>query len=76
MKMKMLKPKANLQVRKPDGSLLAADWETVTLNAYWLRRISEGDLEVREVTELAPTVAETEQAASNTPAAKTVKVEK
>ncbi|EOY1407150.1 DUF2635 domain-containing protein [Yersinia enterocolitica] len=72
----MLKPKANLQVRKPDGSLLAADWETVTLNAYWLRRISEGDLEVREVTELAPTVAETEQAASNTPAAKTVKVEK
>ena len=76
MKMKMLKPKANLQVRKPDGSLLAADWETVTLNAYWLRRISEGDLEVREVTELAPTVAETEPAVSNTPAAKTVKVEK
>lgn len=75
MKMKMLKPKANLQVRKPDGSLLAVDGETVTLNAFW-RRISEGDLEVREVTELAPTVAETEPAVSNTPAAKTVKVEK
>ncbi len=76
MKMKMLKPKANLQVRKPDGSLLATDGETVALNAFWLRRISEGDLEVSEVKDLAPTVAETEPAVINTPAAKTVKVEK
>jgi hypothetical protein len=50
MKIKVIKPKSKtVQVRKPDGTLLASEGETVPLSAFWLRRIAEGDLEVSEI---------------------------
>lgn len=41
-----VKPKAGLTVRKPDSSKLSADGEQVKRNAYWLRRINDGDVTV------------------------------
>nr|WP_213680120.1 DUF2635 domain-containing protein [Serratia marcescens] len=49
MKKKLIKPRKALQVRKPDGSLLADDGEVLALSAFWLRRIAEGDLEVSDI---------------------------
>ena len=40
-----------IKVRKPDGTHLADDGETVTRNTFWVRRIADGD--VVEVTETA-----------------------
>ncbi|MCZ6928680.1 DUF2635 domain-containing protein [Serratia marcescens] len=49
MKTKILKPKNGIKVRKQNGEYLSAAGETITLNAYWLRRIAEGDLDVTDV---------------------------
>ena len=47
MTKKMIKPsRAGLLVRKADGSHLAADGETLPVNAYWLRREKEGDVNI------------------------------
>ena len=46
-----VKPKSGLTVRKPDGSKLAADGETVTRSSFWVRRLQDGD--VVEVTQAA-----------------------
>ena len=49
MTKKMIKPsRAGLLVRKADGSPLAADGETLPVNAYWLRREKEGDVNITE----------------------------
>ena len=49
MTKKMIKPsRAGLLVRKADGSHLAADGETLPVNAYWLRREKEGDVKITE----------------------------
>ncbi|WP_418114572.1 DUF2635 domain-containing protein [Vibrio scophthalmi] len=40
----ILKPKEGRQVRKPDASALAKDGEEVIYNAYWHRRIKDGDV--------------------------------
>lgn len=40
-----LKPaKTNVPVRKPDGSYLAVEGEAVLRNAYWVRRLNDGDV--------------------------------
>ena len=45
MKTVILKPKKKgLKVRKPDGSHLEPEGEKVSYNAYWVRRINEGDV--------------------------------
>ncbi|AWK84474.1 hypothetical protein BST98_20795 (plasmid) [Photobacterium damselae] len=44
-KMKVL-PAKGVQVRKPDGTLLAQDGETVERCAFWLRRIMDGDVAI------------------------------
>ena len=40
----ILKPKEGRQIRKPDASALAKDGEEVIYNAYWARRIKDGDV--------------------------------
>jgi len=50
MKTKNLKPKGDVHVRKPDGTHLAAEGESLLLSAYWLRRIAEGDVDVSDIT--------------------------
>ncbi|HGE8484933.1 TPA: DUF2635 domain-containing protein [Serratia marcescens] len=50
MKTKNLKPKGDVRVRKPDGTYLAAEGESLLLSAYWLRRIAEGDVDVSDIT--------------------------
>ena len=45
----MIKPsRAGLLVRKDDGSHLALGGETLPVNAYWLRREKEGDVNITE----------------------------
>lgn len=39
-----LKPRDGLQVRKPDGRVLAAAGERVALTTYWRRRLRDGDV--------------------------------
>ncbi|UEX76990.1 DUF2635 domain-containing protein [Sediminicurvatus halobius] len=39
-----LKPRDGLQVRKPDGRVLAAEGERVALTSYWRRRLRDGDV--------------------------------
>ncbi|GAA4651682.1 hypothetical protein GCM10023116_39660 [Kistimonas scapharcae] len=39
-----IKPADGLKVRKPDGSHLAADGESVVLTGYWRRRLADGDV--------------------------------
>lgn len=48
MKTKNLKPKGDVHVRKPDGTYLATEGESLSLSAYWLRRIAEGDVDVSD----------------------------
>jgi len=43
-----LKPAPGLRVRKPDGSILAADGESVVVNTYWRRRLNHGDVVLGE----------------------------
>ncbi|WP_209634600.1 DUF2635 domain-containing protein [Serratia sp. PL17] len=50
MKTKNLKPKGDVHVRKPDGTYLATEGESLSLSAYWLRRIAEGDVAVSDLT--------------------------
>ncbi|MGQ5789898.1 DUF2635 domain-containing protein [Serratia sp. IR-2025] len=52
MKTKNLKPKGDVRVRKPDGTYLAAEGESLLLSAYWLRRIAEGDVDVTDIATL------------------------
>ncbi|EMH4029451.1 DUF2635 domain-containing protein [Serratia marcescens] len=71
MKTKQIKPKSEaVQVRKPDGSLLAAAGEPLPMTAFWLRRIAEGDLVVSDIP--VPTTELVDVA----PAAKPTKAEK
>lgn len=52
-----IKPKsAKVKVRKPDGSYLEEKGETVKRNAFWVRRINDGDV----------VAAETEKASAKT----------
>lgn len=37
-------PKAGIIVRKPDGSILSPKGEVIKRNAYWVRRINDGDV--------------------------------
>lgn len=39
-----LQPAPGLRVRKPDGSILPAEGESVALNTFWRRRINHGDV--------------------------------
>lgn len=39
-----IQPAKGLTVRKPDGSVLAADGERVTRNSFWIRRLNDGDV--------------------------------
>lgn len=38
-----VKPAPDRRVRKPDGSLLDPSGETVPRDAYWTRRLADGD---------------------------------
>lgn len=50
MKQMTLKPRKGVLVRKPDGLHLAEKGEVVPRNAYWLRRLREGDvIEVKDL---------------------------
>lgn len=71
MKMKLITPSPTLQVRKPDGALLAPDGESLALTAFWLRRQSEGDVTVSDFP-----VPETPVADAQAPAVKSTKAEK
>ncbi|RYM49132.1 hypothetical protein BSQ97_19630 [Serratia proteamaculans] len=72
MKMKLIKPsQKTLQVRKPNGSLLAPDGEPLALTAFWLRRQGEGDVIVSDFP-----VPETPVADAEAPAVKPTKAEK
>jgi Protein of unknown function (DUF2635). len=72
MKMKLITPSPKtLQVRKPDGALLAPDGESLALTAFWLRRQSEGDVTVSDFP-----VPETHVADAQAPAVKSTKAEK
>ncbi len=51
MEIKVKPANLAIKVRKPDGTHLADDGETVTRNTFWIRRIADGD--VVEVTETA-----------------------
>lgn len=53
---KKLRPAEGVKVRHPDGRHLAEQGETVTITAYWQRRLAEGD--VVEVKEAAPIQAD------------------
>ncbi|MGU5685203.1 DUF2635 domain-containing protein [Aeromonas allosaccharophila] len=52
----VVKPAKGLAVKKPDGSKLAAEGETVTRTSFWLRRLQDGD-----VTEVKPVAKVTKQ---------------
>ena len=39
-----LRPAKGVKVRRPDGRHLAEDGETVTMSAYWQRRLAAGDV--------------------------------
>ncbi|MCW4628281.1 MULTISPECIES: DUF2635 domain-containing protein [Marinomonas] len=42
-----IKPaKAGVNVLKPDGTHLANDGETVKRSAFWVRRLSDGDIAI------------------------------
>ncbi|CAM3169711.1 DUF2635 domain-containing protein [Moritella viscosa] len=42
-----IKPKEpDVRVRKPDGSHLEPEGESVTRSSYWLRRLRDGDVEL------------------------------
>ncbi|WP_242506437.1 DUF2635 domain-containing protein [Serratia proteamaculans] len=70
--MKLIKPsQKTLQVRKPNGSLLAPDGEPLALTAFWLRRQGEGDVIVSDFP-----VPETPVADAEAPAVKPTKAEK
>ncbi|MDQ7097420.1 MULTISPECIES: DUF2635 domain-containing protein [unclassified Serratia (in: enterobacteria)] len=64
MKTKNLKPNADVLVRKPDGSHLAKEGESLTLTAYWLRRIAEGDVAVSDIPSPKAEVAPVESSVS------------
>jgi hypothetical protein len=53
-----IKPSNGIQIRKPDGSFLAAEGETVVITSYWLRRSNDGDIERAAVQEQAADIAE------------------
>jgi hypothetical protein len=38
------KPKVGLQVRKPDGTYLPVEGDTVIHSSYWARRKNDGDV--------------------------------
>ncbi|SHG64720.1 Protein of unknown function [Pantoea sesami] len=45
MNKQTIKPaRSGLQVRKPDGHVLASEGEKLSVSAYWRRRESEGDV--------------------------------
>ncbi|WP_261278660.1 DUF2635 domain-containing protein [Serratia ficaria] len=70
--MKLIKPsQETLQVRKPDGSLLAPKGEALALTAFWLRRQGEGDVTVSDFP-----VPEIPVADAQAPAVKSTKAEK
>ena len=48
---KFLRPAERVKVRRPDGRHLADKGESVTMDTYWQRRLSAGD--VVEVAETA-----------------------
>ncbi|MDP8834514.1 DUF2635 domain-containing protein [Serratia marcescens] len=73
MKTKSLKPKGDVRVRKPDGTYLATEGESLSLSAYWLRRIAEGDVAVSDLDTPKIEAAPVEQAAA---APKSTKTEK
>lgn len=57
-----IKPaKSGVNVRKPDGSKLKADGESVTKNAFWVRRLNDGDVELVKSTKVEETKAETKK---------------
>lgn len=46
MQMKIKPKKPHVQVRKPDGTHLCRDGESVKRTSFWLRRLNDGDVEV------------------------------
>jgi ribosomal protein L19 len=43
MEIKVQPASKDIKVRKPDGAHLSDEGETVTRNAFWIRRIADGD---------------------------------
>ncbi len=61
VKMITVKPaKDGVQVRKQNGKLLAEEGETVQRNAFWVRRLKDGDVvEATNSTKASTTKAKT-----------------
>lgn len=53
---KTVRPAVDRRVRKPDGSLLDEQGESVVWSSFWLRRHRDGDVEV--VADAEPEAAE------------------
>lgn len=52
----MIKPAGHNLVRNPDtGGHLGKDGQAIVLNAYWRRRISDGDVKLVEATKTKET---------------------
>ncbi|MDH0176392.1 DUF2635 domain-containing protein [Aeromonas dhakensis] len=62
-----IQPAKGLTIRKPDGTVLAAEGERVTRNSFWIRRLQDGD-----VTYTGLTVSKGDESAGK-PAAKAPK---
>jgi hypothetical protein len=56
-KTQCLRPAAGVKVRRPDGKHLAEAGETVTMNSYWDRRLTAGDVVVGAPAKAAAKVA-------------------
>lgn len=71
---KVITPRAGVQVRKPDGTRLSPDGETLDYNAYWVRRRNDGDVTIADVpgvaADAAPAVAENAAAVTTEATAK------
>ncbi|HEX5276491.1 MAG TPA: DUF2635 domain-containing protein [Fluviicoccus sp.] len=46
MSQKTIKPVTGRRVRQPDGELLPEAGKTVVWNAFWERRLRDGDIEL------------------------------
>ncbi|SIO94792.1 DUF2635 domain-containing protein [Vibrio spartinae] len=60
IQMIFIKPRDGLTVRKPDGTFLNVAGETVRRNAYWVRRLNDGD-----VTKSSPASGKTKKEVTN-----------